>query len=104
MIQVLAFSVGMFIFNIIGFLAVEPTVNIPDFVLFSLLFTLMLMMMDILGMALGAALRGNVKNMVSLLIPFPLYIIALVSQLTNNEWLKNLSTSPSLRFLIRLFF
>jgi ABC-2 type transport system permease protein len=90
MIQVLAFSVGVFIFNVIGFLAVEPTVNLTDFVVFSLLFTLMLLMMDILGMAMGAALRGNVKNMVSLLIPFPLYILALISQLTNNEWLKKL--------------
>lgn len=89
MIQVVAFSLLLYVINLGSLLIIEK-VDILLFTIFSLVFTLMMMVIAALGFILGATVKGSVKAMSSLLIIFPMYIISIISQLTQKEWLQNL--------------
>jgi hypothetical protein len=50
----------------------------------------MYLVMGLIGYLLAVSLKPAMKQMVALIVPLPLYIITIVSSLTNEDWLKNL--------------
>ncbi|MGD9605367.1 MAG: ABC transporter permease subunit [Bacilli bacterium] len=88
-IQVVAFSLILYLFNLVSLLFVEQ-IAVGQFTFFSLMFTVMMLIIASLGFILGALVKGTVKSMSSLLIIFPMYILTIISSMTQTKWLQNL--------------
>lgn len=89
-IRVVVFSLAVMAFILLSFVAISGLDNIGGFMLYMLLHTLMLIMVALLGFALGAGLKNASKQMLALVIPFPLYILFFLSTLTTNEHIMRL--------------
>jgi len=89
-LNILLFSIANILFSLAGFWTVGEFAENGRFFLFALLNTLMFLMIGYLGLAMVCLMKPNQKNMISMLIPIPLYIVSVISTLTNNEWLQKL--------------
>ncbi len=89
-IMVTAFTVINGIVGYLGFLSINESFNLGDYALFTLLNGVMYLYIACLGFILALWLDKEFKSMVAIAIPLPLYIVALLSTLTDNDWLKAL--------------
>ncbi|MCU0104623.1 ABC transporter permease [Acholeplasma vituli] len=89
-IMILLFTLINVVIGYIGFLTINETFSLSDYVIFSLLNGVMYLHIALLCMVLALCLNKEVKAMISLAIPLPLYILSIVSTLTDNDWLKRL--------------
>ncbi len=89
-VNVLIFSLINSLLSLIGFWSVSESVEGSLYLLFCVLNTAMYLVIAYLGFALACLLKPNQKTMISMLIPFPLYIISVVSLLTNNSVLQKM--------------
>lgn len=89
-VSIIIFSLINVICSVLGFISISEAFDVKLFTIFNLLNTVMLLVIGYLGFVLACLLKPNQKNMIAIAIPFPLYIIAIVSTLTNNNILKNL--------------
>jgi ABC-type transport system involved in multi-copper enzyme maturation permease subunit len=88
-LQVVIFSVGIALFNILGFITVGSLDSIGKFLAFMALNTLTFLMIASLGFTLGSIMKGNIQ-LIALIIPIPLYIVSVISSLTDNKILEKL--------------
>jgi len=86
---------NLFIFTLIqvlfvelGFLLVAKDENVSIMWLFGLFDFIMFVMIALISMGLALILKPNQSSFIAIAIPFPLYIITLISNQTNNEILK----------------
>ncbi len=89
-VNVLIFSLINSLLSLIGFWTVSESVEGSLYLLFCVLNTAMYLVIAYLGFALACLLKPNQKSMISMMIPFPLYIISVVSLLTNNSILQKM--------------
>jgi ABC-type transport system involved in multi-copper enzyme maturation permease subunit len=88
-LQVVIFAVGIALFNILGFITVGSLDSIGKFLAFMALNTLTFLMIASLGFTLGSIMKGNIQ-LIALIIPIPLYIVSVISSLTDNKILEKL--------------
>jgi ABC-type transport system involved in multi-copper enzyme maturation permease subunit len=88
-IQVVIFSLGIALFNIMGFITVGSLESVGKFLGFMALNTLTFLMIASLGFTLGSIMKGNIQ-LIALIIPIPLYIVSVISSLTDNKILEKL--------------
>ncbi|MBU1145719.1 MAG: ABC transporter permease [Firmicutes bacterium] len=88
--NIVVFSLINTLFCVIGFITVKESIDVGLFVIFSVLNTVMFLIIGYLGFVLACFLKSSSKNMIAIAIPFPFYIISVISFMTNNEWLKKL--------------
>ena len=89
-IMVLSFTVMNALIGYLGFLTINEHYQMGDYILFNLLNGIMYLHVAILGFVLALILDKDMKSMISIALPLPLYIISILSQLTNNDWLEAL--------------
>lgn len=87
--QILIFSIGVGLFTFIGFIIGGTLEGIGSFFIFMLLTTITFIMVGCFGFALGCITKGG-NQMIALIIPVPLYIISLLSTISDNKILKNI--------------
>ena len=85
--QILIFSIGVGLFTFIGFIIGGTLEGIGSFFIFMLLTTITFIMVGCFGFALGCITKGG-NQMIALIIPVPLYIISLLSTISDNKILK----------------
>ncbi|MFA7528861.1 MAG: ABC transporter permease subunit [Bacilli bacterium] len=89
--EIIIFSaVFLVFFSFAGIVAIERGTNFTTFFRFHLLNTVLFLVFGSIGFSLAALLKRAVKPGLAVFVPLPLYIILLVSQLTDNKFLKNL--------------
>jgi ABC-2 type transport system permease protein len=95
--KILAVVTHLFIFTIIqfglatiGFVVIDEMSQMGTFWVFGLLNYVMFMVIAFIGLFLAAILKPNQSSFISVAIPFPLYIITVIAQATNQEFLKSL--------------
>ncbi len=88
--NILLFSLINYGFSLIGFIQIGEDINMGDFTLFFALTTLMFLVIATLSLSLASYLKVGVKSGIAIAIPFPLYILYIISTMTSNEILKNL--------------
>jgi ABC-2 type transport system permease protein len=86
--SLLLFTFIQILFIEIGFLIVAHDEDISILWLFGLYDYIMFLMISFLSMGLALFLKPNQSSFIAIAIPFPLYIITLISNQTNNEILK----------------
>jgi ABC-type transport system involved in multi-copper enzyme maturation permease subunit len=74
----------------LGFITIDERFSFGNYMWFSFLNGMMYLYVAILGFMLALILNKNIKAMVAIAIPLPLYILAILSTLTDNDWLKAL--------------
>lgn len=89
-IMVTGFTIINALIGYLGFVTIGETFSVSDYVVFSLLNGLTYLYIATLGFILALFLNKDTKSMVSIAIPLPLYILSVISTLTDNEWLKAL--------------
>lgn len=90
MANVVLFSVVNTVLSILGFVTISESFAFGEFLYFSLMNMVMLLMIASIGFGLVSVMKPNQKGMVSMLVPLPLYILFMISTLTNNEWIQKL--------------
>jgi len=95
--KIIAILIHIFIFTFIqfglstlGFLVIDELELLNIFWLFGLLNFLMFSMIAFFGLFLAALLKPNQSSLLAVAIPFPFYIVTVISQATNNSILKAL--------------
>lgn len=89
-IHVLLFSIIITPFIIFGFLTINSNINLLGLFVYLILFTLMMIMIACLSFSFACFKNQASKNSISLIIPLPLYLITMVSSLSNEKFLKNI--------------
>ncbi|MDX9808085.1 MAG: ABC transporter permease subunit [Acholeplasma sp.] len=89
-IMVLIFTIINAIIGYLGFITIDERFSFGDYMWFSLLNGIMYLYTALLGFILALLLDKDIKSMVAIAIPLPLYILAILSTLTDNDWLKAL--------------
>ncbi|MDX9691414.1 MAG: ABC transporter permease subunit [Acholeplasmataceae bacterium] len=84
------FTMIQFALSTIGFISIDETAQLDKFWLFGLLNYVMFLIISIMSMFLSAMLKPNQSSLIAVAIPFPFYIITMISQATNNSFLKSL--------------
>ena len=87
---VILFSCIQAMVGFFGFMLINENINIGHYLYFQLLNAFMYLVMGLIGYLLAVSLKPVMKQMVALIVPLPLYIITIISSLTNEDWLKNL--------------
>lgn len=87
-ILISGFSLINYLVGYLGFLSTGEMVDFGQYTLFSTLNLVLYLYIAYLGFFLALLLSATVKNMVALIIPLPLYILTILSSLTDNEWLE----------------
>jgi putative exporter of polyketide antibiotics len=82
------FTLVQILFIELGFLIVARNEDISILWLFGLYDYIMFLMIAYLSMGLATMLKPNQSSFIAIAIPFPLYIITLISNQTNNDILK----------------
>lgn len=90
MIHIFIFTFIQFGLSTLGFLIIDELVLLDVFWLFGLLNFVMFTMIACFGLCLAAILKPNQSSLLAVAIPFPFYIITMISQATNNFFLKAL--------------
>lgn len=90
MVNVIVFSLVNTILSILGFVTISESFALGSFLYFSLMNMIMFLVIAGIGFGLVSVLKPNQKSMVSMLVPLPLYILFMISTLTNNEWIQKL--------------
>jgi ABC-2 type transport system permease protein len=88
--NVLIFAFINYILSYISFFIVKESIDFGQFSYFNLLNMIQLIIIAFLGFGLACFLKPNQKNMIAFSIPFPLYIISVLSTMTNNATLEKL--------------
>lgn len=88
--QIIVFSLSVTIFSILGFISVDSFPYVGNFLIYSLMNTMMLIMVAFLGFILACITKNATSPVLSMAIPLPLYIILLISSLSENKFLKSL--------------
>jgi ABC-2 type transport system permease protein len=89
-IMVFGFTIVNALIGYLGFITIDERFSFGDYMWFSLLNGMMYLYVAILGFILALILDKDIKAMVAIAIPLPLYILAILSTLTDNDWLKAL--------------
>lgn len=89
-VMIIFFTLINGVVGYVGFLTIREGFSLSDYVLFTLLNGVMYLHIALLSMGLALYLNKDVKAMIALAIPLPLYILSIVSTLTDHEWLKRL--------------
>lgn len=89
-LMILQFTLINGIVGYMGFLIIAESFDLGNYILFTVLNGVMYVHIAGLGLILALLTRQSVKSMVALLIPLPLYILALVSTLTDHDLVKAL--------------
>jgi len=90
LIHIFIFTFIQFGLSTVGFLLINELDLLNVFWLFGLLNFLMFSMIAFFGLFLAALLKPNQSSLLAVAIPFPFYIITVISQATNNTVLKAL--------------
>lgn len=94
LINVLVFSVIVYLMSIISFAMLGETFDGGQFLVFNLYNTIMFIVLAILGFVLACFMKPTQKSMGAIAFPFIFYIISVISSVTNNsslELLKHIS-------------
>lgn len=89
-LMIFQFAIINGIIGYAGFIIIGESFDLGNYLLFTLLNGVMYLHIAGLGMILALLTPQSVKSMVALLIPLPLYIVALVSTLTDHAFVKAL--------------
>lgn len=84
------FSLINYLVGYLGFISTGEAIDFGQYTVFSLLNLALYLHIGYLGFFLALLLSTQVKNMVALLVPLPLYIFTILSGLTDNEWLEKI--------------
>ncbi|MBE0700867.1 MAG: ABC transporter permease subunit [Acholeplasmataceae bacterium] len=89
-IQILVFSIFQFGLAQLAFLFVAPNMNYGLFWKFAGYDLILFLMIAYLSFGLAIFMKPNQSSLIAVAIPFPFYIITMISGLTDNTFLKNL--------------
>lgn len=87
---IMAFTLVNALVGYLGFVTIGEHFNMGNYVLFSLLNGVMYLYVAALSFILALLLNKDIKSMVAIAIPLPLYILSVLSTLTDNAWLEAL--------------
>lgn len=95
--KILSVATHLFVFSAIqfglatiGFVVIDEMSQMGTFWLFGLLNYIMFMVIACISLCLAAILKPNQSSFISVAIPFPLYIITMIAQATDQAFLKSL--------------
>ncbi|MDD3382410.1 MAG: ABC transporter permease subunit [Bacilli bacterium] len=89
-LNITIFSVLVTILTLVGFIFVNDGFMFLEFMIFTFFNTLMLIFIGYLGLILASLTKVNTSQLIAIIIPIPLYIIFMISTLTDSEILKAL--------------
>lgn len=89
-VNVLLFSLINYLLSIVSFAIMKESIDQTLFLNFNLLNTLLFLIMALLGYALACFIKATPKSMGALAIPLLLYIVSVISSMTDNKFLDKL--------------
>lgn len=95
---IILFSIVQYLFGLLGFAIIKENVNHLDYIYFHLIDTLLLVVFAYLGFGMCLLLKSTSKVMTSIILPLPLYVLTLVSSLTDNDIIKGLKYASPFTF------
>ena len=90
LINIFIFTLFQFILSTLGFIFIDELVMMDIFWFFGILNFLLFTMIAMIALCLATILKPNQSGLLAVVVPFPFYIITVVSQATNESFLKAL--------------
>lgn len=84
------FTIVQFLLSYVGFVVISESIDIGEFAIFGVLNWALFFLIAMLSFGLSSFLKPNVSALISVAIPFPLYILTMVGSATDNKWLSYL--------------
>ncbi|MGD9910367.1 MAG: ABC transporter permease subunit [Candidatus Izemoplasmatales bacterium] len=98
MVNVILFSLFNYLLSILAFAMLKESIDQWLFIQFNLFNTALFLVMALFGFVLACFLKPTQKSMGAIALPLVLYIISIISQMTNNDLLKEFKYATPFTF------